>query len=236
MGVIASLKAKAKQVQDALDKTDPATEAMVRNYLTLRKAIGWLGIALPLVVWAGVRWLRQPQQPTISDYYYTGMGDVFVGILWAIGIFLFCYKGPRLWDNYLSNMAGTFAILVAVLPTTPKGSQPIECTTAGIRMIQPTVGTMHIICAGLFFAVITYMALVRFQNPGHKWPNRTYRLCGSVMALAILWMLISRHVSFAAEAVAVEAFGIAWLVNGVERWKTPQITSQPSQVAGYKEF
>src|SRR5574337_536610 len=91
----------------------------VRNYLALRKLIGILGLAIPPAMWLGVRLLFcDAQQPTISHYYYTGMRDVFVGALWAVGIFLLCYKGTRDWDNLASNVAGACAILVAVFPTT----------------------------------------------------------------------------------------------------------------------
>ncbi len=46
-------------VQWAFAKLDQPTDAYVRNYLTLRKLIGTLGLALPVVLYAGARWLRK---------------------------------------------------------------------------------------------------------------------------------------------------------------------------------
>ena len=65
------------------------------SYLTLRRVVGILGVALPLVV---VLWgfsLCQCSQilPSISDYYDLRTRDVFVGILFVFAWFLFTYRG-----------------------------------------------------------------------------------------------------------------------------------------------
>ena len=58
----------------------PSSSTAVRKYLTLRKLIGILGISLPLVPWLYGRLLCSTRlRPTISDNYYTGMRDEFVG-------------------------------------------------------------------------------------------------------------------------------------------------------------
>jgi hypothetical protein len=106
----------------------PSNSMAVRNYLTLRKLIGILGISLPVVMWLGERLFCSSQlQPTISDYYYTRMRDEFVGILWAIGVFLVCYRGTRVWDDIISTAAGAFAILVALFPTKSHDSTATGC-------------------------------------------------------------------------------------------------------------
>jgi hypothetical protein len=74
----------------------------VRSYLTLRKAIGIVGFALPIVIMIGKMILQGPGiQHSVSGYYYTVMRDVLVGSLCAIGVFLWSYRGyddpdPRL--------------------------------------------------------------------------------------------------------------------------------------------
>lgn len=55
-------------------------------------------------------------QGSVSGYYYTGVRDVLVGSLCAIGVFLFSYSGYDDWDKWLTNAAGLFAI--GVRPTT----------------------------------------------------------------------------------------------------------------------
>ncbi|MGI9642770.1 MAG: hypothetical protein ACR2N9_08305 [Acidimicrobiia bacterium] len=88
-----------------------------------------LGISLPFVLPIGVLILDPDDswRPTISDYVDTVMGGVFVGILFAIGVFMYFYLGyesdtdnPRFFpsDKIASNLAGMFAIGVALFPTT----------------------------------------------------------------------------------------------------------------------
>ena len=68
----------------------------------LRQALGYLGVFLPLLVY-GVAGLRSTEGSpgwapldSISEYYYSGSVAVFTGVLWAIGAFLFTYRG---YDN-----------------------------------------------------------------------------------------------------------------------------------------
>ena len=198
------------------------TDSTVRSYLTLRKLIGILGVALPFVMVLGAQWVfHDGPQRTISDYYYTGMRDVFVGILWAIGIFMVCYKGTRELENKASNLAGACAILVSLFPTTqPSTACPVV----------NDVSKLHYAFAVLFFLTITLMALFLFKNRGDRSrvPNAVYRFCGGTMAACLLWMLIA-GVGFWAEAIAVVAFGIAWLVDGIGGLKDPRDRPQPGK-------
>ena len=92
------------------------------SYRAHRKVIGYLGIALPpvLVLVATLRSTREIQT-SISAYYYTGAGAVFVGVLFAIGIFLFSYRGYKGHhaDWWAGKAAFGFAIGVALFPTGP---------------------------------------------------------------------------------------------------------------------
>jgi hypothetical protein len=69
-------------------------EPLVLSYLGLRKAVGIIGLALPFVLAFGKILLQSPGiQDSISAYYYTDMGNVFVGSLCAIGVFLMSTRG-----------------------------------------------------------------------------------------------------------------------------------------------
>lgn len=71
----------------------PKTKLVI-SYLVLRKAIGYLGIALPFILVFGNMLLNKPGiQSSISSYYYTPMRDVFVGTMCAIAVFMMSYKG-----------------------------------------------------------------------------------------------------------------------------------------------
>src|ERR671933_275348 len=102
-----------------LNKLSEPNDDVVISYLNLRRAIGLLGMGLPLVLVLG-KLLGDGGGllESISDYYYSSMRNVFVGTLWAIGIFLFSYRGYERKDDIAGTLACLAAIGVALFPTT----------------------------------------------------------------------------------------------------------------------
>src|SRR5258708_1137366 len=100
-------------------------DSLVMSYLGLRKAIGIIGLMLPFLLAIG-NFFAQPLlrdakplrglQDSISHYYYTDMGNVFVGSLCAIGIFLLSYRGYEKHDRVAGTLACIFAVGVALFP------------------------------------------------------------------------------------------------------------------------
>lgn len=204
-----------------------SSDSHVRSYLALRKAIGILGISLPVVLPLGVLLLAPDQglQPTLSDYVDTVMGGVFIGVLFAIGVFFYFYVGydpdpdkpPFLpSDKIASNLAGAFAVGVALFPTT---------STVGF------VQGVHMVSATLLFLTLAYFLLWQFtKSSGDPTPekllrNRIYRLCGAAILVCIAligihgWLLRDSSLDdlnpvFWLEAIAMWAFGIAWFIKG----------------------
>lgn len=128
---------------------------LVISYLNLRQSIGCLGIALPFALAIGGLLIFQVGiQSTVSDYYYTGMRSVFVGILFAIGVFLFSYRGYQRKDNIAANLASFCAIGTALFPTPPQNATPLA----------ETIGTLHIAFAVTFFVSLAYFSLVLFTK------------------------------------------------------------------------
>ena len=90
-----------------------------------RQLIGYLGILLPLILilLAGLR--PTPGLPrweplnSISAYYYTGAVAAFVGILFALALFLFTYRGYRRYkaDRVAGMLGGSAALGVVLFPT-----------------------------------------------------------------------------------------------------------------------
>ena len=72
--------------------------------MTLRQAVGYLGILLPFVLAIG-SWLifHGGLQGSVSDYYYTPMRGVLIGGLCVIGAFLIAYYGYDRWDKLFTN-------------------------------------------------------------------------------------------------------------------------------------
>jgi hypothetical protein len=126
-----------------------ANNYLVISYLSLRQAIGFIGLLLPFVLVLGkVLFSGAGLETSISLYYYTNMGDVFVGSLCAIGTFLMSYRGFDLKDQIAGKLGGLFAITVALFPTSPKGV-PSETWTS----------ITHFTAATLLFLTLAYFSL-----------------------------------------------------------------------------
>ncbi len=205
------------------------TSPLLISFLTLRKAIGFLGISIPAVMIIGTFTIGgcTHVQNSISHYYYTVMGDVFVGFLISTGIFLITYKGYDLRDNIVSFLAGIFIICVALFPTSQ--DPDASCAIRTLNSISWRVN-VHYISAALFFVTLSYMSLFLFtKSAGIKTKqkiirNRVYRVCGITILVAILLISFEKHIpvldnaslhpTFWLEWVANLAYGTAWLIKG----------------------
>jgi len=89
----------------------------------LRRVVGVLGVARPAVpvLWGFALCRCAEVQLSISDYYDLRTRDVFVGTLFAIGWFLFAYRGYDRTDDVPGNLAGLFALGVALFPQSGAG-------------------------------------------------------------------------------------------------------------------
>ena len=194
------------------------------SYMTLRKATGWIGLLLPIVL-ACVYMVLVSMfvvRGSISSYYYTGVRDVLVGALCAMGVFLITYAGYDEWDKWVTNVAGAFAIGVAFFPTAPDNPS----SSAKI------IGYFHLTFASLLFITLAIIALWLFRKtepkkerkPEKKRRDKVYLVCGIVILLCVALVPVESFVIGAAiaryeplfwlESVAIWAFGVAWLVKG----------------------
>ncbi|MEQ0557612.1 DUF998 domain-containing protein [Amycolatopsis sp. NEAU-NG30] len=195
--------------------TSPQT-TLVHSYLFLRRAIGLIGLALPVVLILGKQLAQGGDLlGSLSAYYYTDLRDVLVGAMCAAGVFLLAYYGHDSIDNIASTVAGLGAIGLALFPTTPDHD-----VTAWDR----TAGVLHLTFAAVFFLALAYFCLRLFPHDGEQ-PERfgvLYRVCGGVILACLVLITLAKylgltpdlHPALWLEAVAVEAFGVAWLVKG----------------------
>jgi len=160
-------------------------------------------------------------QSSISAYYYTVMGDVFVGSLCAQGVFLITYRYRRL-DSMLATAAGVLVIAVALLPTAPDDPTPQ----------QSAIGAVHLVCATVYYLALAYFSFFVFTrtDPGRSPTERkllrndVYRVCGVVVVGCVIGAGITGmvfedtvgrlHPVFWFETVAGLAFGTAWMIKG----------------------
>jgi hypothetical protein len=214
---------------NAPEKQDP----QLISYLTLRKAIGILAILFPVVIVVGSILIGgcDEIQSNLSTYYHTRMRNLFVGILCAIALFLFAYKGYDRIDSIAGNLACIFAILVAFFPTSV--TEPITpCILSPYE--NKISSSIHFFSAGGFFLILAYFSIFLFTRKEPKPTkmklkrNKLYRLCGYIILVCIILMAVyyvsdSLNPSLSLkkynpilwlETLALWAFGVSWLTKG----------------------
>ncbi len=194
-----------------------------------RRLIGILGLLLPglLYLVAGLR----PTAPlprwsalsSVSAYYYTGAVGIFVGVLFALSLFLLTYPGYKdvLADRIVGTVGGLAALGVALFPTgAPLGVCPPPWWSRTLQYIH-YASAITLFIAFILFSIWLFRlsSVPRGQpRPDDKRRRDTVCLaCGLVMIVAVLWAASSvvTHVPiFVPEAIAIVAFAVSWLVKG----------------------
>lgn len=191
--------------------SDERNSPEVIGYYGLRRWVGVLGMAFPVLLAFG--WGHVRIEPSLSAYYDTPMRDWFVGLLFAIGLFLVSCRGYDARDATLGVLAFVFAVGVAVFPA------------SGAR------SWLHFACAAALFVVLAMIALFQFTQTGGQPTreklarNRIYRTCGVlILVFVVLTFVYDRFLASSAlarfqpvfwlESLALWSFGIAWLTKG----------------------
>ena len=206
-------------------------QRVIISYLTMRRMIGVLGIALPVIVVLG-GFLQNGFviQGSISGYYYTNMRDFFVGLLCIVSVFLISYQGYEKIDNMISTLSGIFAIGMIIFPTAMYSGKIVK---VGMFLIDDNISEyVHLTFGTLFFLALSFNSIFLFTKrhsilltPPKRRRNILYRVCGIVMIVSILciiiYMLLFRNTFVSGlnpvlflESIALLAFGISWLVKG----------------------
>lgn len=188
--------------------------------LAARQLVGVIGLATPAFLWAYANLGgRDLMQPSISAFYYTPVGDLFVGALVAVGFFLLTYRGYAgrppglpLGDRAAAVLAGLGATGTALIPTKGTPSEAICRTGAeldrcagdlaldqglmtGLVAIPDRLQTiLHYGSAVLFIAMMAYFCLALFPIGPRRSGNRRatlrlYQGCGTAI-IACLVLLI----------------------------------------------
>jgi hypothetical protein len=110
----------------------------VRSYEVLRLTIGFVAIAMPLVVLAIVAFVEGDLLGSISEsYHHTFAASVFIGSMCAFAAFLWAYQVKKqeflgLYENGWGNVGAFLALGVAVFSNAPETStRPALSPTEG---------------------------------------------------------------------------------------------------------
>jgi hypothetical protein len=200
--------------------------ALAGAYVFLQKLVGGIAVLLPFVVVVGDFALGGDElRSSISAYYYSPMGNVFVGALCALGVFFLSYQHKPLpgyeLDNRLSYGASAAAIGVALFPTAEHQAK----AWSG----EWYVSTAHLLCACTLFVLLAIFSLKLFtktdrgraMSEAKRKRNTVFRVCGWTIVASIALVALSNLVQppdslrslLWLETIGVVALGISWLVK-----------------------
>jgi hypothetical protein len=193
-----------------------------------RQVIGYLGLALPILLVLVVRLRPNPATDewvgsSISAYYWTGAVSLFVGLIAALSLFLLTYRGYaneyHAYDRGAAIIAGVAAALIVLFPTTPpRGIPPLPWWADWIN-------TTHMVAGITLFSMFAVFSLWLFRKTASageppadkKRRNAIFLLCGFGIIVSMAWAFVARqaHQSmFWPESLALVFFAWSWLVKG----------------------
>jgi hypothetical protein len=204
-------------------------KSLILSDKAYRRLIGILGMALPLICFAGgAIFAGYPLQASISSYYHTNVRDFFVGLMFGLSFFLVTYKGHERIDTVADIVTGLAGLSLALFPCLGKdATDPV-----GFFQLPPAVSDIvHVCSAGAFFLLLAFTATFLFTRSSHERPegqklkrNVLYIVCGCLMFAGLACLLMLRiffpaaledtSVVFWIETLMLEAFGVSWLVKG----------------------
>ncbi len=211
----------------------PKEDPRLISFNTLRKSVGWFGILLPAAMLLANFAFGSCHaiQDSNSHYYYTISGNLLIGILGSVAIFLLSYKGypDDKMDNILTTLAGICAFGIAFFPTNDNSAD--SCAIIHLPLSSAR-NSAHYIFSALFFILLAGISFFKFtKSKGTKTDrklmrNKIYRACGILIiffiGLIALYGIFGKHLHwvdkykpvFWLEWLAFFAFGFSWLVKG----------------------
>lgn len=219
------------------------TDQDTRTVANLRLGVGVVGTLLPVLLIAG-NWLLDDKvlvPSSMSGSYYTSARNLFTGSLCALGAFLIGYRRTERQDR-CTWFAGLCALVVAFAPTVPPApaTEPAWVSDLHYSAATALIATLGLFCLMVFSDDVqpgrprtgslarrlrawVSSALESLRQHGR---DSVYLSCGFVVFVAgalAAWTGFGR-VGWSAgwpslycfEAIAVFAFGVAWIIAGLD--------------------
>lgn len=194
-----------------------------------RQLIGSVGLLLPLLLWL-ITGLR-PNEPSnrwewlgsISAYYYTSAVAAFIGLLIALSLYLFAYRGYKnrwQWaDKWCARIAAVAALGVAFFPKDAPTAAMQPPWWANWMKLVHYGSTVFLFSA---FAVFSIWIFTLPDPEGAQTSDKTrrdwvYRTCGVAIVLGMIAAFVMGYFKkpiLVPEIVVLVAFATSWLVKG----------------------
>ena len=196
--------------------------------------MGLIAFFTPIIIpaWGwflfGIEW-----QNSLSAYYFAPDGDnfdkfspypcrvLFVGVLFALGSFLFMYKGFSWWENKFLNFAGAFAVGVALFPMFP---QPGYFPFFDGLHLHYTFALLLFACMActVIFCYRSTLRWIADKNVRARYRS-TYRVIAGLMVFFPLVAVVLAELSgglqryiFWAELAGIWTFAAYWFTKSLE--------------------
>lgn len=168
--------------------------AELTTYRYVRFAL--LALLLTLAVSVGAETVRRGWQTSLSGYYYTAAGPVFVAVLGAIGVCLIALRGFTDAEDVCLNLSGISAPMVAFVPTPAAGPRPDVAA-----IVNNALSFLVVLAIG--YVVLLVVGLLRHHQPT-PWGVVGLVATAAAWLVGVAWILLDRT-SFAAHAHALAA-------------------------------
>ena len=226
---------------------NPKNDNLIISYLTLRFIVGILAFIFPFFLIFGTAIYDNKCcyviLSSISSYYHSSADHIFGGVIIAIAIFLYAYRGYEKSKDACDNCNSIFC---RIIDLSDNRTGNIACFGAvGLTLFPVSkmcnkfswIEGMHYFFAAVFFLSLIYFSLCLFtkskdQNlkPQKIKENKVYKYCGYFMLACIILIAVGKIMEikfsfiknllantnyvFYLEVIALWAFGISWFVKG----------------------
>ena len=202
---------------------------VMRRYQTI---IGCLGWALPVlsVGFGLIGFFRGVNEPgwyeSISATYYANSSMMMVGLLFAISLYFWAYKGYDRVDNSITKISAIAAMGIVAFPCAD--GQATSAEIVGLFCLPTALsGKIHTILAVVLY-VTFFIQIQRFKKgkkhmtEQKKKRNRVYNWCMLLMLIGFAIIILSivdktllpyHFLVLVGECFLQVGFGTAWLVK-----------------------
>ena len=238
-----TLNAREQHAGELVTEPPDLEQHVLGTYFDVRLGIAVLGFSLPILLALIGKLLGIPLQGSMSAYYHAIAGPIpdcqasvaigsgtlrnlFVGVLTAVGVSLYVYKGFSQSENVALNLAGIALATVAFVPM----GWP-ECSRGGWISTHGGAALFFFLCIAYVsvFRAMDTVSLIKSEKRARRY-SIAYRWLGIAMIVspvaAVLWNALftppGDHSSkiFFIEAFGVFAFAGYWLVKSFELRET----------------
>lgn len=148
--------------------------------VTTYRYVRWclLALLLALAVAVGIETVEDGWQWSISSYYYTPAGPIFIAVLASVGVCLIALRGFTDAENVCLNLAGISAPMVAFVPTPERNHAP------DVAAITNSV-TTFLSVLGVGYVVVLFLVWRRARrgDPVSLWSKI------GLLAVALAWLV-----------------------------------------------